>query len=647
MRSTKRFTLLICSFLIGIGSLMILDGAASASANSTLTLHTGFQNITLIGPATPLSSPEDGGPVFPTTSTVTITFKYGTQVVGTKSYTHTTQSNFNMIINDWVPANYKFDLNNISNDTDTSQLWVEGSDVRIWTSVFDQHMTINVLPVAPQETTITVQYMDENNQPLSGVVSKSISQTVGSQYNVSGSIYKPSIPGYTLDLTKLPGNAAGIVGSDPITVTYVYKKNPEVAKPVTVKYVDENSQQIAADKTVNGNVFDHYNVSVPPYKLDEITKDNQIYMLDPDRLPTNVAGTLSANSITVTYVYKRVRTIGDYSNVIINYLDKATQKPIRPSRTITGIINDPYAANGKYQLQTIVYNGNTYDLSTDMLPQNASGHFTGKTQFVNYFYSVRQTPTPPTPPTPINPIIPTPTPKPAANNGNVAKKGTVVYAIKPIYLYKNSTFVSRQRLVKYLNKPRIYRPMFVVTGYARSTDGLLRYHVRDVNHLSKTDTKTGYITANNRYVRPVYYAGQHKFITVLNPRGVNAYRQNNLTGKFNHFKQGTQLKVSGIIKHNLTTRFILLNGKYITANRKLVIEDRHSLVKAVKAKVRINRYNNVNLGAKNGHFKKGAIIKVHQFNYSWGDDFNKRSALRYRVAGGYITGNTQFIKLIK
>ena len=261
MRSTKRFTLLICSFLIGIGSLMILDGAASASANSTLTLHTGFQNITLIGPATPLSSPEDGGPVFPTTSTVTITFKYGTQVVGTKSYTHTTQSNFNMIINDWVPANYKFDLNNISNDTDTSQLWVEGSDVRIWTSVFDQHMTINVLPVAPQETTITVQYMDENNQPLSGVVSKSISQTVGSQYNVSGSIYKPSIPGYTLDLTKLPGNAAGIVGSDPITVTYVYKKNPEVAKPVTVKYVDENSQQIAADKTVNGNVFDHYNVS--------------------------------------------------------------------------------------------------------------------------------------------------------------------------------------------------------------------------------------------------------------------------------------------------------------------------------------------------------------------------------------------------
>ena len=577
MRSTKLFTLLICSFLIGIGSLMILDGAASASANSTLTLHTGFQNITLIGPATPLSSPEDGGPVFPTTSTVTITFKYGTQVVGTKSYTHTTQSNFNMIINDWVPANYKFDLNNISNDTDTSQLWVEGSDVRIWTSVFDQHMTINVLPVAPQETTITVQYVDENNQPLSGVVSKSISQTVGSQYNVSGSIYKPSIPGYTLDLTKLPGNAAGIVGSDPITVTYMYKKNPEVAKPVTVKYVDENSQQIAADKTVNGNVFDHYNVSVPPYKLDEITKDNQIYMLDPDRLPTNVAGTLSANSITVTYVYKRVRTIGDYSNVIINYLDKATQKPIRPSRTITGIINDPYAANGKYQLQTIVYNGNTYDLSTDMLPQNASGHFTGKTQFVNYFYSVRQTPTPPTPPTPINPIIPTPTPKPAANNGNVAKKGTVVYAIKPIYLYKNSTFVSRQRLVKYLNKPRIYRPMFVVTGYARSTDGLLRYHVRDVNHLSKTDTKTG----------------------------------------------------------------------YITANRKLVIEDRHSLVKAVKAKVRINRYNNVNLGAKNGHFKKGAIIKVHQFDYSWGDDFNKRSALRYRVAGGYITGNTQFIKLIK
>ncbi len=133
--------------------------------------------------------------------------------------------------------------------------------------------------------------------------------------------------------------------------------------------------------------------------------------------------------------------------------------------------------------------------------------------------------------------------------------------MKKIYLYRNVTFKKSQRLAGYVKKPRINRPMFVVTDYSRSTNGNLRYKVRDVNHKSVTAGRTGYITANTKYVLPVYYQNKYRTITVINPKGVNVYRNKNLTGKTNNYKQGTALKVKKIVDHNLTTRFVLTNGR--------------------------------------------------------------------------------------
>lgn len=222
-------------------------------------------------------------------------------------------------------------------------------------------------------------------------------------------------------------------------------------------------------------------------------------------------------------------------------------------------------------------------------------------------------------------------------------KGSAVYAIKKIGLYRNTSFTKANRQRWYANKPRIYRPMFVITGYARSITGKLRYQVTDVNHQSKTAGMTGYITTSRKYVRPVYYATKHTQITVISPKGVHAYKREDLTGKLTTYKQGTVLKVKGIMKHNLTTRFILSNGKYVTANRKLVNMGRHAQVTKVRAKTSVNRYATVNLTHRNRHFKKGTVLKVHHSDYSRGHDFNQRGTLRYRVAGGYVSGNSKYV----
>jgi len=58
---------------------------------------------------------------------------------------------------------------------------------------------------------------------------------------------------------------------------------------------------------------------------------------------------------------------------------------------------------------------------------------------------------------------------------------------------------------------------------------------------------------------------------VIAKNGVNAYQQKSLKTKRAHYKKGKQLKVKKIVAYHKTTRFQLTNGKYVTANKKLVL----------------------------------------------------------------------------
>ncbi|NLR08445.1 MULTISPECIES: DUF5776 domain-containing protein [Lactobacillaceae] len=228
----------------------------------------------------------------------------------------------------------------------------------------------------------------------------------------------------------------------------------------------------------------------------------------------------------------------------------------------------------------------------------------------------------------------------------VAPKGSVVYAVKPIYLYDRPTFKRAERQAKYVKQPRINRPMFVVTGYAKSVNGHARYLVKDVNHHSKTAGKTGYITANTKYTVPVYYQKKAAKITVINPAGVNAYRQVGLKKRATHYRQGTTLKVTGLKHYHLTTRFKLSNGTYVTANRKLVTTQKTTTPTAIRTKTTVNRYRTVNLTGKRGTIAAKKRVKVLGWDYAQPNNFNKYGALRYRVAGGYITANSRYVQVI-
>ena len=141
-----------------------------------------------------------------------------------------------------------------------------------------------------------------------------------------------------------------------------------------------------------------------------------------------------------------------------------------------------------------------------------------------------------------------------------------VYAIRKIGLYKKVNFTKNNCIRWYQKQPRTKRPKFTVIGYARTKAGTLRYKVKT------TSGQTGYITANTDYVGNTYYQTTPKKITVINAKGINAYRKVNLTSKVRHYRKGTVLKVKAVKQHSITTRLILTNGTYITANKTMVLK---------------------------------------------------------------------------
>ncbi|WP_125547635.1 DUF5776 domain-containing protein [Levilactobacillus lindianensis] len=302
--------------------------------------------------------------------------------------------------------------------------------------------------------------------------------------------------------------------------------------------------------------------------------------------------------------------------VTVHYVD-AKGKQVAPDKTLTGSLGSAYTTDAL----TI----KSYKLSKT--PANAKGTFTSQAQTVTYIYE---------------PEIQT-----GGSGATVAPEGSAIYGLKKLALYKKTSFTKKNRITIYAKKSRQNRPMFVVTGYTKSASGAKRYKVRDVNHHSKTAGKTGYITAKKSVVAPVYYTKKTSKITVTNPSGINAYAKKNLTKKKAHYRQGQVLKVKKIVHHNLTTRFVLTNGRYVTANKKLVIAGKKTMPKKIVTKTAINRYRTANLTKRNRHYRKNTVLKVTGWTYSNANNFSKHDTLRYQISGGYVTGNSRYVRGIK
>ncbi|MBC2313463.1 MucBP domain-containing protein [Listeria welshimeri] len=123
---------------------------------------------------------------------------------------------------------------------------------------------------------LTIEYFDENGNQIHEP--KIISGNVGDPYDVTGDLDKLQIEGYTIDTTKLPANATGVLSNDQIQVIYVYNKNPLADVKITVKFVDQDGNPfMVSDLTTyqDGDFVPFYS-NLDQYKV-QLDYNQQIY----------------------------------------------------------------------------------------------------------------------------------------------------------------------------------------------------------------------------------------------------------------------------------------------------------------------------------------------------------------------------------
>lgn len=253
-----------------------------------------------------------------------------------------------------------------------------------------------------------------------------------------------------------------------------------------------------------------------------------------------------------------------------------------------------------------------------------------------------------------SPVIPpvTPTPAPSVVAPTQPDKPEfrpfTITTTKKIGFYSSTDFSAATRLAWFVQTSQMKQPTFTVIGTAKSTAGHTRYLVRDTNRNSATYGQIGYITAKASHTTSAYYDYAPKTITVINPGGINGYDSAALKQPQKAYKQGTRLTVKKVVTHNATTRFLLTNGKYVSANKHFVTAGQYKVPTKVQAKTAVNRYATVNLTKKNKHYPKKAhaVFKVLGWDYSRGTSTTTAGTLRYRVAGGYITANPKYVKAL-
>ncbi|KRM44712.1 hypothetical protein FEZ41_05395 [Lentilactobacillus parafarraginis] len=446
---------------------------------------------------------------------------------------------------------------------------------------------------------------------------------------------------------------------------------------VNVDYIDEQTgTKLPESSTLKGGLNEMAYIKSASvidtlrkqgYRLDQVAAPKS-YDYDNATLP--FGGTEDLSKLPYKDVLQEVKfyfkkDIADKIAVKINYVDADTHQSIAPSQQVSGTFGTSIPNLNQAITGYTADPANPTHLKFGALDESGKTLTEVTLKYHQNHSTSSGTPKMPGSPAAFQPIAPSqptaiPSPDPTSDSrassssqpdesrpSLIAKRGAAVYTVKPIYLYRHADFNKSERKAFYAKKPRVNRPMFVVTDYARSKDGQLRYQVRDVNHKSRTAGKTGYITADSRFTLPVYYQGAHPIVTVINPEGVNRYAKKNLRHRTGHYRQGQVIPVQGITRHNLTTRFILADGQYMTANRKLVISGKHPFSKAVRVKKALNLYADPEFTHVQKQIGSGQTLAVNKTGYSQAATMQARGHKRYAVKGGYITANPDDVQIEK
>ena len=205
----------------------------------------------------------------------------------------------------------------------------------------------------PKDTSVIVNYLDENNEPLSDSIT--IEGKVFDKYNTEAKTFE----GY--ELVAIPSNANGEMTEEPIIVNYIYRLKDT---SVIVRYVDDEGNTLSGEVTITGKVFDKYSTEAKIFYGYELTAT-----------PSNATGEMTEDVIVVTYVYTKKD-----ASVTVNYLNEEGES-IAESETITGKVKDPYSTSAK----------DVYGYELIATPDNSQGEMTEEPITVNYIYRLKDT----------------------------------------------------------------------------------------------------------------------------------------------------------------------------------------------------------------------------------------------------------------
>lgn len=162
--------------------------------------------------------------------------------------------------------------------------------------------------------------------------------------------------------------------------------------------------------------------------------------------------------------------------------------------------------------------------------------------------------------------VPISTPTVSGKPVKKASHRSIVYALTTVKLYRSSNFTKSNLTKTYKKRARINRPMFLVISQQTNKQGHAIYRVKDMN-----SGKTGYTLSGSKYFARAYYSAKVTRIKVINPKGINEYGKVNLTSKKRHVKKNASLSVRKVVNYGRSNRMQLTNGRYITANKKLIL----------------------------------------------------------------------------
>ena len=179
-----------------------------------------------------------------------------------------------------------------------------------------------------KDTAVNVHYYEEGT---TNKVSEDveISGKVFDEYNTEEARDIPS----KYELIEEPENKSGEMTEDAIEVIYYYRKK---ATSVIVHHYEEGTtNKVSENVTITGRIDDEYTTVAA-------TDIPAKYELCEDLLPENAEGTMTEDTIEVTYYY-RVRD----AIVNVKFVDKSTGEEIADRERLDGKVDDNYETSPK------------------------------------------------------------------------------------------------------------------------------------------------------------------------------------------------------------------------------------------------------------------------------------------------------------